>query len=89
MERLGSNFGGGGQFSLLGHAHVPSSFGEHGSKSNCSSLIISDGLWITLLTGMDPRSMSAAPISGNLLLIIPSFSQASFDSNILSTPSAT
>ena len=52
MDNVGSNFGGGGQLSLLGHEHVPSSFGAQGSKSNCSSFKAAAGFWETFATGM-------------------------------------
>ena len=90
MDRVGSNLGGGGQLSLLGHEHVPSSFGEQGSKSKCSSFNAAAGFWFTCATGMllDLKS-SAEPTAGNFSLIIPSFPQVSLDNSILSTPSAT
>ena len=68
MDKDGSNFGGGGQFSLLGHEQVPSSFGEHGSKSKCSSFRFPPGECVTLLTAIDSDlPLSAEPTAGNFI----------------------
>ena len=65
MDSVGSNLAGGGQLSLLGHEHVPSSFGEQGSRSKCSSFKAAAGFWVTFETGMLlDSSLSAEPTAG-------------------------